>query len=148
MEQLGFHWTDFHEIWYSSAFRKSVEWKKVSLKSTLPEGLCTVMTISRWIFLRMRNVSDKSCTENQNTHFMFNNFFYPKIVPLMRWRGKIWYNQTGYRWQYNTAHTLCVLDNWGYRHTLRICNTYCFYTATMVTRTRLNITLYVHCLSC
>ena len=25
--------------------------------------------------LRMRNVSDKSCTENQNTHFVFSNFF-------------------------------------------------------------------------
>ena len=23
----------------------------------------------------MRNVSDKSCRGNQNTHFMFNNFF-------------------------------------------------------------------------
>ena len=23
----------------------------------------------------MRNVLDKSCRENQNTHFMFNNFF-------------------------------------------------------------------------
>jgi hypothetical protein len=23
----------------------------------------------------MRNFSDKSCRENQNTHFMFNNFF-------------------------------------------------------------------------
>jgi hypothetical protein len=32
--------------------------------------------------------------------------------------------------------------------TLRICNTYCFFTATMVTRTRLNVTLYIHCLSC
>jgi len=31
----------------------------------------------------MRNYSDKSCTENQNTHFMFNNV-YPKIVPFMR----------------------------------------------------------------
>ena len=28
----------------------------------------------------------------------------------------------------------------GYRHTLRICNIYCFPTTTMVTRTRLNIT--------
>jgi len=37
----------------------------------------------------MRNVSDKRCRENQNTHFMLNNFF-PKIVPFMRWRGKIW----------------------------------------------------------
>jgi len=31
----------------------------------------------------MRNVSDKSCTENQNTHSVFSDFF-PKIVPFMR----------------------------------------------------------------
>jgi len=31
----------------------------------------------------MRNFSDKSCIESQNTHFMFNNFF-QKIVPFMR----------------------------------------------------------------
>jgi len=31
----------------------------------------------------MRNVSDKSYRENQNTHFIFNNFF-PYIVPFMR----------------------------------------------------------------
>jgi len=24
----------------------------------------------------MRNVADKSCRENQNTHFMFNNVFF------------------------------------------------------------------------
>ena len=29
-----------------------------------------------------------------------------------------------------------------------ICNTYCFSTATMVRRTRLTVTLYVHCLYC
>ena len=26
--------------------------------------------------LRMRNVSDKICRENQNTHFVFSNFFF------------------------------------------------------------------------
>jgi hypothetical protein len=31
---------------------------------------------------------------------------------------------------------------------LRICNPYCFSTATVVTRTRLDVTLYVHCPSC
>jgi hypothetical protein len=36
----------------------------------------------------MRNVSDKGCRENQNTHFMFSNFF-PKIVPFMKKCGKI-----------------------------------------------------------
>jgi hypothetical protein len=33
-------------------------------------------------------------------------------------------------------------------HTLRMYNTYCFSTATMVARTRLSVALYVHCLYC
>jgi hypothetical protein len=37
------------------------------------------------------------------------------------------------------AHVLCVLDNQGYRHTLRICNTSCFCMATMVMQMCLNI---------
>jgi hypothetical protein len=32
------------------------------------------MTIPRWFLLRMRNVFDKSCRENQ-THFIFQNIF-------------------------------------------------------------------------
>jgi hypothetical protein len=28
--------------------------------------------VSRQLFLKMRNVSDKSCRENQNTPFVFN----------------------------------------------------------------------------
>jgi hypothetical protein len=50
---------------------------------TLREDLCAFIKISRWIPHRMENVADKSYRENQNTHFMFNNFF-PKIVPFMR----------------------------------------------------------------
>jgi hypothetical protein len=40
-----------------------------------------------------------------------------------------------------------MLDAKGYKHTLRICNTNCFSSATMVARTRLKATVYVHCLS-
>ena len=32
MEQLGSHWTDFHEIWYLIIFRTTVEKIQVSLK--------------------------------------------------------------------------------------------------------------------
>jgi hypothetical protein len=46
------------------------------------------------------------------------------------------------------AHALCNLDNYGYRHTPVIFNIYCISTATMVTWTRFNFTLYVQCLSC
>jgi hypothetical protein len=35
------------------------------------------------------------------------------------------------------VHAHYVLDNQGYKHTLRMCNTYCSSTATMVTRTLL-----------
>ena len=39
----------------------------------LHEYLCTFVT-SPTILLRMRSVSDKSCTENQTTHHMFKFF--------------------------------------------------------------------------
>jgi len=44
------------------------------------------------------------------------------------------------------AHSLCMLDNSGCKHTLVICNIYRFTTAIMVARTRLKITLHVHCM--
>jgi len=45
--------------------------------------MCTFMVKCRLILIRIRNASDKNCRYNQNTHFMFNNFF-PKIVSFMR----------------------------------------------------------------
>jgi hypothetical protein len=33
MEELGFHWTDFQEIWCLSIFKKSAKKIKVLLKS-------------------------------------------------------------------------------------------------------------------
>ena len=54
--------------------------------------VCTFVIITRSILLTIRNVSDKSCNENQSTHFMF----IPKIVLPTRYSGKIWYSQTGH----------------------------------------------------
>ena len=44
------------------------------MEGTLREDRYTFMTIPRSFLITMRNVSDKSCTENQNTHFVFSNF--------------------------------------------------------------------------
>jgi len=41
----------------------------------------------------------------------------------------------------NVAHAYCMLDAKGYKHTLRICNAYCFSTETVVARKSLNVTL-------
>jgi uncharacterized protein YjiK len=53
------------------------------ITDTVLEDQYTILIISRTILLRTKNVSDKTYTENRNTHFMFNNLF-SKIVPFMR----------------------------------------------------------------
>ena len=40
-DQLGSHWTDFHESWYFSIFRKITEKIQVSLKSEKNNGYFT-----------------------------------------------------------------------------------------------------------
>jgi len=46
-----------------------------SVTGTVRADRHTILITSRSVFLRMRNVSDKICTKNQNTHFVFGNFF-------------------------------------------------------------------------
>jgi len=88
MEHLGSLWTDFNEILNFSIFRKFLEKARVSLKSeiitgTLHEDQYTFLIISCSVIIRGRNVSEKSCRENQNTHFVFSNFF-SKILFFVR----------------------------------------------------------------
>ena len=45
------------------------------MTGTLHEDRYTLLIISLQVLLRKRNVSDKSCRENRNTHFLFDNFF-------------------------------------------------------------------------
>jgi hypothetical protein len=47
---------------------------------TLHEDQYIFFIITHLVLLRMRNVSDKSCRANQNTDFMFNNFFFFLIM--------------------------------------------------------------------
>ena len=81
IEQLGSQLKNFHEIRYTRIFFTSVDKILVSIqydknKDILHENLCTFMIICRWTVLRIRNASDKSWWENQNTHFMFSNLFF------------------------------------------------------------------------
>jgi hypothetical protein len=66
----------------------------------------------------MRNVSGK-IAEKIKTRVILNNFF--RYLPLYETTWKNMYSRTGHKWQYNVAHAFCVLDKYGYRHTLRIC---------------------------
>jgi hypothetical protein len=60
-------------------------WNMTRMIGTLQGDLYIFLIISLWILLRMRNVSDRSSRENQNTHFMYiNGEGVPKIVSFMR----------------------------------------------------------------
>jgi hypothetical protein len=91
-------------IFFENLLRKfKFDCNMTGMTSTLHEDLGAVMTISRWILLSMRNVSDKSCRKSHNSYFTLNNFF-PKTVPFMIWYGKTWQGRKEHRWRKNTAH--------------------------------------------
>ena len=150
MEQLGYHWTDFHEILYLSIFRKFAQKNKISLQSdnnngTLREDRYTILIIPHLVRLRVRNVSDECCRENPQTPFMLNKFFFRKLRHL--WGKAEKYCRAKQASNDSMAHAHCVLDTCGCQHILKICITHCFSTTTMIARTRLSVTLYVNCLS-
>jgi hypothetical protein len=82
----------------------------------------------------MRNILDK-VVEKMKTHILCSiNFLPRKSCHLCDNVEKSGRDRQARNYIYNSAHALCVLDTQGYKHTLTICNTYRFYTATMVTR--------------
>jgi len=115
---------------------------------TLHEDLCTFMIVYRWILFRIRKLSDKRCRENQNKHVMFSSFFW-KLCHLWHIVGKCGRDgQATYDniiWcMFFTCWITKATDT--HTHTLRIYNDYCFSMATIVMRTCLNVTLYMHCI--
>jgi len=75
--------------------------------------------------------------EKQNTHLMLIFFFLRKWCHLGDNMKKYW--RTVQAIDGNMAHVHCMLDNWGYKYTLRLCNIHCFSTATMIAGTRLKL---------
>ena len=125
MEQLESHWTDFHEISYLSIFRKSVMKIPVFLKPDRNNvyftwTLCKFTIRSRWILLRLKNVSDKSCRRNQNTHFVFNKLFSLKSCFISGAKNNV---QPDKPQMTRRMCFACWIPK-AIKHTLRICNTY------------------------
>ena len=83
------NWEDFHNICIRVSFvvlsRKFKFHKNLTrIMVALHDYLCTFMIFSRGIVLRMRNLSDRSCRENQSTHIWGSIIFFPpKIVPFI-----------------------------------------------------------------
>jgi hypothetical protein len=120
-------------------------WNLTSISGTLHEDQYIILIISRSVLLRMRNVSD-TFVEKIRIHILC-------LITSFRKSCHLWDNveECGTAIQAtndNMAHAHCMLDAWGYKQTLRICDTYCFSTATMAAWLRLSAGLNVHCVSC
>ena len=98
-----------------------------------------IFNISTSILLRLTNIAGKICRENPNAHFMSKNFSKNRTVYEITCKNIVRAEHATYD---NMGHVRCMLGTSGYKHTLRICNNYCFSTAKMVARTRLYVTLY------
>jgi hypothetical protein len=71
-------------------------------------------------------------------------FFENRAIYEITWKNIV---TVGQATDASMAHGYCMIDTQGYKHTLRVCNDYCFCTATMATRKHLNVTLhYIACL--
>ena len=128
----GFSWNLIWECFVKNLSRKFKFHQNASrVTGTSHEDVRTFVVLSRLFLLKMRNVSDESCRENQNTHFMFNSIF-PKIVPFTKYCGKVLYSRAGHRWQYGALHA-------GY---LRL-QTHCFSNARMHKRAPLLRDTYI-----
>jgi len=91
---------------------------------------------------RIKNVPNKM--RRQKTHFVFSNCFRKSC---RSWDKVEKYCRARLATDDNVAHAQCMLDTKGYKHTLRICNIYCFWTATVVTRTSFYcVYTYITCL--
>jgi hypothetical protein len=118
----------------------------------------------------MRNVLDKICEENKNTHYMFGKFF-PKIMPFVRkyrareaangrsiWRMRVscWISKATRaracsRPTRPGTHTFKHPHAQTHTHThkeIHVYSTFCSTTAKIFSRTHPIVTVYVHCLSC
>ena len=82
----------------------------IRIAGTLHEDLCTFMIVPCGIIPRIRNVSDKSCRNSQNTHFMSNNLFW-KLCCLWDNMEKCCKARQVTGWKHNTVHALCMPDN-------------------------------------
>jgi len=92
MEQVdGFSWNLILE-YFSKLGRESSDFIKI--RQEKPALYIKIYVhleiISRSFLLRMRNVSDRSCRENQNTHFVFSNFFFEnRVIYEIMWKNML-----------------------------------------------------------
>jgi len=132
--------------WYLSIFWKNCWDNSRSVKTGKKSCHFTwrtthIFIISHPVLHGLRNVSE-NIVGDIKTHILCSVTFFRKSYSL--WDKVEYHCTAGHATDYNMVHAHFMLDSEGYKHALRICNTYCFSTASVVVRTCLSIMSYVH----
>jgi hypothetical protein len=112
-EELGSHWTDFHEIWYLRIFRKCIKKIQVSLTSDKNSGYFTWRLIYvcdhiSYFFLEWEMFQTK-VVDKIKTHILCSiHCFFHKSFHL--WDNVKKYGRYAQATDDNMAHAHCVLN--------------------------------------
>jgi hypothetical protein len=98
-------WVFFENLWNKLKFHYNL----TTITGILHEDQYTFIVESRWVLLKMRNISDKSCAEDRITRFTFN-----KSPPPLRRSYHLWDNAkkyciAGLATRNNMEHAHCML---------------------------------------
>jgi hypothetical protein len=141
MQKFDSHYNDFQAILHLSIFRKSVEKIQVPLNSEqnkyMQQTDLHFLSNLAELFWKREMVRTK-VVQTIKTHILCSMTLLRKSYCL--WGNVKKYGTAGQATRDNMAHAHCMPDTWGYRHTLRMCNNYCFCTATTDIPTRLSVT--------
>jgi endoglucanase Acf2 len=138
---------NFMSVFFESLSRKfEFRWTLTWMTGTLHEDQYTFLIISHSFLLRMKNVSDKSCKENQNTYFIFNeNQNTYRAIYEKTWKNILDPDSTRMTiWRTRIACSISTATNIHWSYVIFIA----FPLATLVAWSHINVTLYVNCLSC
>jgi len=84
----------------------------------LHEDQYTFSIIARSVLLRVNDISDKSCRETRNTHFIFNNVFFleNRAVHEIMWKNVVEWVRPQMIWR---MHIACWIPKATNAHTCR-----------------------------
>ena len=110
----------------------------------------TFMKFDIWVFFEQCflewEMLQTNTVQKWKQHILcLETFFFNCAIDETMWKNMDWAGQGA---DDNMSQAQCMLHNDGYKHTLGICNIYCFSIATTVAWTCFKVMLYVHCLPC
>jgi hypothetical protein len=126
---------------------------QVTLKSDKNNGYFTWILLYIFYHISLISSCNEKCFRQKllgklETHILcsISCFYFRKSCSL--WDNVDKCCRAGHVTDDNTMHSHFVLNTLGYKHTLKIWNTYSLSNASVVTRTRVSVTTYVHGVSC